>query len=295
MVLVLCIIYNGLSPSSRKSLLSCYSLTSYIPILLYSLSLPSIGTPYAICLKPLHSLSLTSTIYTPNASIRTPHPSFLRKSIQQQQLYTNMLVVSFMLLAWLGLFALAQEKPTHVRVSVVHKREMITCEEMYGKGSKTCGAPDSTYCFNPSSGQSCCAVDNGFCDAGKYCAPVGGYCCFEGEDLETCAQNAGFTLPASISNLSSVATNTAAGSPTVSPFLKGSSVPASIDIQNCGSPEPAAAIANSTAATVPTATARINTSNPTALVQISFARRRADPMAGPMVMVGIISLMTILI
>ncbi|KAI1447692.1 hypothetical protein F5Y02DRAFT_351573 [Annulohypoxylon stygium] len=205
-----------------------------------------------------------------------------------------MFVVSFMLLAWFGLFAFAQEKPAHVRVSVVHKREAMTCSEMYGKGSETCGGPDSTYCFNSSSGQSCCAADNGFCDAGKYCAPVGGYCCFEGEDLETCAKNAGFTLPASISNSSSAGTNAIAGSPTVSPFLKGSSVPTSVDIENCGEPKPAEAIANSTA-TVPTTTAHTNTTTPTALVQVSFARRRADPMAGPMVMGGIISLLTIII
>ncbi|KAI0890611.1 uncharacterized protein GGS22DRAFT_183957 [Annulohypoxylon maeteangense] len=213
-----------------------------------------------------------------------------------------MFVISLMLLAWFGLFAFAQEKHGHVRVSVVHRRETPTCEGMYGSGSQTCGGPDSTYCFNPTSGQSCCEADHGFCDAGKYCAPVGGYCCFEGEDLATCAQNAGFTLPASISNSSSSAgANAMAGSATVAsptmtvaPFLKESSVPPSIDIENCGSPEPAEAIANSTTSTS-TTVPHTNTTTPTSLVQVSFARRRADPIARPMAMVGIVCLLTILI
>ncbi|KAI1213891.1 uncharacterized protein F4807DRAFT_204328 [Annulohypoxylon truncatum] len=206
-----------------------------------------------------------------------------------------MFVLSLMLLAWLGLFALAQEKHGHVRVSVVHKRETVTCEEMYGNGSQTCGGPDSTYCFNPTSGQSCCAADNGFCDAGKYCAPVGGYCCFEGEDLETCAKNAGFTLPASISNSSSMGANAIAGSPTVTPFLKESSVPATVDIENCGSPEPAEAIAKNSTTSAPTTTApHTNATTPTSLVEVSFARRRADPIGGRIVMVGIVSLLTLI-
>ncbi|KAI1461639.1 hypothetical protein F4805DRAFT_453522 [Annulohypoxylon moriforme] len=208
-----------------------------------------------------------------------------------------MLVISLMLLAWFGLFALAQEKHGHVRVSVIHKRQTVTCEEMYGNGSQTCGGPESTYCFNPTSGQSCCAADNGFCDAGKYCAPVGGYCCFEGEDLETCARNAGFTLPdsVSVSNNSTMGANAIAAGSTTAATSSPTSVPASVDIQNCGSPEPAEAIANSTTS-VPTTTApHTNATTPASLVQVSFARRRADPIIGRMAMIGTVGLLTILI
>ncbi|KAI2470011.1 hypothetical protein F4781DRAFT_430748 [Annulohypoxylon bovei var. microspora] len=205
-----------------------------------------------------------------------------------------MLVLSLMLLAWFGLFALAQEK--HVHISVVHKREAVSCEQAYGNGSQPCGGPESTYCFNPSSGQTCCAADNGFCDAGKYCAPVGGYCCFEGEDLATCARNAGFTLPASISNTTSTGANAIAepkivASPTLTviPFLKETSVPASVDIQDCGSSE---AIANSTTS-VPTVVSHTNATTPT-LVQISYAGKRANPTTGQMAMAGIIGILTML-
>ena len=48
--------------------------------------------------------------------------------------------------------------------------------------------------------QTCCEADGGFCNAGSYCAPVKGYCCFEDEVLGTCAERAGFDLPSSAVN-----------------------------------------------------------------------------------------------
>lgn len=51
-----------------------------------------------------------------------------------------------------------------------------------------------------SSAQTCCADDSGYCDGGTYCAPVAGYCCVNGEDFGTCAENSGFELPTSLSS-----------------------------------------------------------------------------------------------
>ncbi|KAI1828488.1 hypothetical protein F4861DRAFT_3034 [Xylaria intraflava] len=77
----------------------------------------------------------------------------------------------------------------------LRKRQLMTCDQTYGNGSIPCGGTESRWCFNPNLGQTCCQLDRGFCDKGSYCAPVAGYCCFEGEDLATCAKNAGFNLP----------------------------------------------------------------------------------------------------
>ncbi|KAH7035173.1 uncharacterized protein B0I36DRAFT_405731 [Microdochium trichocladiopsis] len=73
--------------------------------------------------------------------------------------------------------------------------EVLSCSETYGPGSMACGKPDLRLCFNPTAGESCCGVDGGFCEAGFHCAPVPSFCCKDGEDLETCARNAGFALP----------------------------------------------------------------------------------------------------
>ncbi|KAK4164261.1 hypothetical protein QBC43DRAFT_318457 [Cladorrhinum sp. PSN259] len=76
----------------------------------------------------------------------------------------------------------------------------MSCEETYGEDWEVCGdANSSRFCFNPMMGQSCCAVDNGYCEEGTWCAPVAGYCCLDSEDLETCARNAGFVFPADLS------------------------------------------------------------------------------------------------
>ncbi|KAI1142710.1 hypothetical protein F5Y05DRAFT_365862 [Hypoxylon sp. FL0543] len=207
-----------------------------------------------------------------------------------------MLVIPLMLLLWFGLFAAAQEK--YARISAVQlKRETVTCEQTYGNGSQPCGGSESTYCFNPSDGQSCCATDNGFCGSGKYCAPVAGYCCLEGEDLETCAKNAGFALPGSISNTSSTDPPDAAQpvvdagpSLTVTPFLKGSSIPTTQDTQD--DPCSFQTSATSSNSTVP-ATNVISHANTTTspLVQVSFVVKRVQPSVGPMMVVGIASIL----
>ncbi|CAJ2500989.1 Uu.00g038420.m01.CDS01 [Anthostomella pinea] len=122
----------------------------------------------------------------------------------------------------------AKPNPEHyapVAVASNHKRQAMTCEQTYGPETQQCGGVTSTFCYDPSIGQTCCPLDNGFCDEGEYCAPVAGYCCLEGEDLPTCAENAGFVLPgsASISPTTSVSmfddATTIAPDPTVSPFL----------------------------------------------------------------------------
>ncbi|KAK4241797.1 hypothetical protein C8A03DRAFT_29963 [Achaetomium macrosporum] len=74
-------------------------------------------------------------------------------------------------------------------------RWYMSREETYGKGWETCGNLDSRFCYSPDLGQSCCEIDNSYCDAGTWCAPVAGYCCLDTEDLEICARNAGFQLP----------------------------------------------------------------------------------------------------
>jgi len=79
------------------------------------------------------------------------------------------------------------------------KRALLTCLETYGGGSITCGNDDSLYCYDPTLGETCCELDNGYCKAGDSCAPTAGYCCTVGEDPETCAARLDFTLPSSFS------------------------------------------------------------------------------------------------
>ncbi|KAH6853391.1 hypothetical protein B0I37DRAFT_409564 [Chaetomium sp. MPI-CAGE-AT-0009] len=74
-------------------------------------------------------------------------------------------------------------------------RQYMSCRETYGEGWRTCGSWTSRSCYSPDLGHSCCNVDNNYCEAGTWCAPVAGYCCLDTEDLETCARNAGFELP----------------------------------------------------------------------------------------------------
>ncbi|KAK4461247.1 hypothetical protein QBC42DRAFT_330250 [Cladorrhinum samala] len=74
--------------------------------------------------------------------------------------------------------------------------QSMSCEETYGEDWTVCGdVISSRFCYNPFMEQSCCAVDNGYCEEGTWCAPVAGYCCLDSEDLETCARNAGFDIP----------------------------------------------------------------------------------------------------
>ncbi|KAI0914694.1 hypothetical protein F4823DRAFT_633913 [Ustulina deusta] len=80
------------------------------------------------------------------------------------------------------------------------RRQLVTCDQTYGNGSIPCGGPESTWCFNPNLGQTCCEREGAFCNDGSYCAPVAGYCCFDDEDLVTCAARAGFDLPNSAVN-----------------------------------------------------------------------------------------------
>ncbi|KAK8056100.1 hypothetical protein PG993_001327 [Apiospora rasikravindrae] len=93
--------------------------------------------------------------------------------------------------------AIAMEKYAPLPNVTLYQRQVTSCEQIYGAGAQFCGGASSRFCFNPDIGQSCCP-DNGYCDKGFYCAPVAKYCCAEGEDLATCARNAGFVLPASL-------------------------------------------------------------------------------------------------
>ncbi|KAH8910926.1 hypothetical protein BR93DRAFT_300576 [Coniochaeta sp. PMI_546] len=122
--------------------------------------------------------------------------------------------------------------PTHV-ASLHTKRDLLTCEQTYGENWIQCGAADSTFCYNPTEGQTCCAQDAGYCDAGTWCAPVAGFCCLDGEDVSTCAREAGFDLPASLGSSTTVSstttltrssTTTTLSSTTTSTTLSGTSV-----------------------------------------------------------------------
>ncbi|KAK4136777.1 hypothetical protein BT67DRAFT_190634 [Trichocladium antarcticum] len=73
-------------------------------------------------------------------------------------------------------------------------RQRLSCEATYSAGWEKCGDRNSIFCYDPTSGQSCCAVDDSHCDKGTWCAPVAGYCCLDSEDLAACAKNAGFKL-----------------------------------------------------------------------------------------------------
>ncbi|KAI0013397.1 hypothetical protein F4779DRAFT_390826 [Xylariaceae sp. FL0662B] len=165
-----------------------------------------------------------------------------------------------LLFPYVGNLVLAKEKYAPV-AAFPHKRQAKTCEQSWGAGWKQCGGQDSTFCFNPDHGQSCCAKDSGYCDAGKYCAPVAGYCCFEGEDLATCAKNAGFKLPSSESISASTVAPLIAADPTVTsptltvtPFLARPSTSTGIDLTDttvfpniaCNSTAPASTLVSNT-------------------------------------------------
>ncbi|KAI0555199.1 hypothetical protein F4679DRAFT_578586 [Xylaria curta] len=114
------------------------------------------------------------------------------------------------------------------------KRQLMSCEYTYGNGSIPCGGPESTWCYNPGQGQTCCQ-DSGFCDSGSYCAPVAGYCCLEDEDLATCAKNAGFNLPSSAVGHTATGTSTGAVRTfTVTPFLASNPKPTVVNALSSG-------------------------------------------------------------
>ncbi|KAI2602010.1 hypothetical protein GGR54DRAFT_556232 [Hypoxylon sp. NC1633] len=199
-------------------------------------------------------------------------------------------------------FAFPQEKYGRISVTQV-KRQTTTCDQTYGAGAQLCGDSGSAFCFNPSLGQSCCATDSGFCDAGKYCAPVAGYCCLEGEDLATCAQNAGFALPNSASNTSSTddpamddSTTVAGPTVTVVPLsLESAAVPAPASAQDGG----CSFTTTSTNLTAPApsfvsnANAHTNGTVPS-VVQVSSATKRISLLAGPMAIGGLSGVLTML-
>ncbi|CZR50802.1 uncharacterized protein PAC_00676 [Phialocephala subalpina] len=85
------------------------------------------------------------------------------------------------------------------------KRAYYTCQETYGAGSISCGPVDNHYCYNPTLGETCCLLDDGYCGAGDFCAPVAGFCCHNTETPGVCAARLSFSLPSS-----SVATSTPA-------------------------------------------------------------------------------------
>ncbi|KAI1112458.1 hypothetical protein F5Y14DRAFT_269124 [Nemania sp. NC0429] len=144
-----------------------------------------------------------------------------------------MLFSLLLLVPTFGLLGGATE--TYARVSASsHKRQMKSCEETYGNGTVPCGGSDSTWCYNPDLGQTCCHLDGGFCNSGSYCAPVAGYCCPEDVDLSTCARINGFDLPNSgLGHITTPDTSKATSTEvsrtfTVSPFLEPDSTPTPI-------------------------------------------------------------------
>ncbi|KAI0022278.1 hypothetical protein F4780DRAFT_212531 [Xylariomycetidae sp. FL0641] len=183
-------------------------------------------------------------------------------------------MISFLscLLSFSALLVSARE--SYAPVSVLpHKRALMTCQQTYGSSSQKCGSDDSTFCFDSRLGQTCCPRDGGYCGKGTYCAPVAGYCCEAGEDLSTCARNAGFVLPNSspspaVKGLPG-ASSSAIFDPAVSvtPFL-GVQPKTTTTLTPCAADETAVPISNVTAP-VPT----FNSSNTTIppLVQVSVA------------------------
>ncbi|KAI1757294.1 hypothetical protein F4782DRAFT_526053 [Xylaria castorea] len=129
----------------------------------------------------------------------------------------------------------AQAIESYSPISVPHpKRQLMTCEHTYGNGSLPCGGPESTWCFNPGLGQTCCQ-DSGFCDSGSYCAPVAGYCCLKDEDLATCAKHAGFDIPSSaIEHTTTGASTGAVRTFTVTPFLAANPRPTPVNAPKSG-------------------------------------------------------------
>ncbi|KAF2815006.1 uncharacterized protein BDZ99DRAFT_515767 [Mytilinidion resinicola] len=79
-----------------------------------------------------------------------------------------------------------------------------TCREACGGGATECGS-SGNYCYDPTLGETCCGDSGYYCAAGKYCAPIDGYCCFDGETPEQCAVRQTLTFPAvSVTVFSSV-------------------------------------------------------------------------------------------
>ncbi|KAK6842134.1 hypothetical protein PG990_005874 [Apiospora arundinis] len=113
----------------------------------------------------------------------------------------------------MGSLAAAMEKYMPLPNATLYQRQLISCEQTYGTGALNCGGESSRFCFKPNIGQTCCP-DSGYCDKGFYCAPVAKYCCAEGEDLATCARNAGFVLPASLACSTAKYANTSPASAT---------------------------------------------------------------------------------
>ncbi|KAI1312424.1 hypothetical protein F5Y03DRAFT_408465 [Xylaria venustula] len=150
------------------------------------------------------------------------------------------MLYSLLLLSAFELLAQATESYSPLSSSS-RGRQLMTCDQTYGNGSLPCGEPESTWCYNPGLGQTCCQLDGGFCTGGDYCAPVAGYCCLEGENLETCAARAGFQWPNSAVNGYIVNPNSAVATParvsrtfTVTPFLTPAPAPSPIDTLGSG-------------------------------------------------------------
>ncbi|KAI0482341.1 hypothetical protein GGR56DRAFT_182477 [Xylariaceae sp. FL0804] len=167
-----------------------------------------------------------------------------------------MLVSWFRMLPLLGLLADVQGTGTRRSPGLVKRQQLMTCEQTYGPGFQICGSPDSGLCFSPSLGQSCCEGDSGYCPKGTYCAGVGGYCCPDGVDLQTC-ENAEFDLPSSLAVSGPSATLSTVPVPTKN-LATGS----------CGTHRGSTAISNVTAPSVP-AVASNKTVPP--VVQVSVA------------------------
>ncbi|KAI8961863.1 hypothetical protein F5Y11DRAFT_348074 [Daldinia sp. FL1419] len=169
---------------------------------------------------------------------------------------------------------------------------LVSAQEKYARVSATHHERDTVSC-----------ADNGFCDSGKYCAPVAGYCCLEGEDLETCARNAGFTLPGSAPNASSAVpqekvnvTTVASPTLTVLPFLKESPkpTPIEVDIQNssCSFNTP-----SNLNKPIPVPTTVISHTNKTTspAVQVSLGVKRAESSTGSITLLSLMSVLAVVL
>ncbi|KAE8452184.1 hypothetical protein EG329_001651 [Mollisiaceae sp. DMI_Dod_QoI] len=104
---------------------------------------------------------------------------------------------SFICLGFTATFAAFVGAESTSHSSIYHsklKRDFLTCQETYGGGSTTCGPVGSHFCYDPTVGESCCPLDDGYCGAGDFCAPVAGYCCHNTETPGVCAKRLNFII-----------------------------------------------------------------------------------------------------
>ncbi|KAH8586074.1 hypothetical protein B0O99DRAFT_602788 [Bisporella sp. PMI_857] len=157
-------------------------------------------------------------------------------------------------------FAATLASPTHHHPAAKYsnhfreKRDFLSCEKTYGKGSINCGDENAHFCYNPALGEVCCPLDNGYCNAGDFCAPFAGHCChnlieFQGENHAACAVRLSVSTSTPPSTTSIFATSTTAVGLSVSTFLSLNISAAEINVLS--SPTPSLSSSTTESSTFP--------------------------------------------